>query len=360
MTQPDVVKPDVKPSRNGPVVMPSFAPGCLPSCCQCTGCLECKHACKCEKVGPPCRTSPGFPHSPDGGVSGGSPISLLQPWRSGHLLPASTHTYTHCLLLLLLLWERRHALKSQAGFPEENLVFKPPPVPSTHLMQINDSPDANVTRMQINTGMTLRKHCTFAYQTDIGSCWQSNVTVDQGCHILTTSSLAIFFFYSDAEKRDVAESKAVNLHYLQQTPFSLSLKGLILFPLWSEETRPGRCICSTWRRDQNTLIRSDSADLQRDVRGKCEACLRAHCTPWMSNLRWQQHSSWTKIQTWFIMDVSGFVLHQELVRKNSFRETSSYKASQLFTFNSQTTYELFRQHSIQPQKTEKNFCNDPL
>lgn len=49
----------------------------------------------------------------------------FQPWRSGHLLPASTHTYTHCLLLLLLLWERRHALKSQAGFPEENLVQTP-------------------------------------------------------------------------------------------------------------------------------------------------------------------------------------------------------------------------------------------
>jgi len=31
-------------------------------------------------------------------------------------------------------------------------------------------------------------------------------------------------------------------------------------------------------------------------------------------------------------------LHQELTRKNSFRETRSYKASQLFNFNTQTTY----------------------
>lgn len=36
------------------------------------------------------------------------------------------HTHTHCLLLLQLLWERQHALKSQASFPEENLVFSPP------------------------------------------------------------------------------------------------------------------------------------------------------------------------------------------------------------------------------------------
>lgn len=72
------------------------------------------------------------------------PYVSLQPWwscvrRTSHLpapaleiwAPTScfhTHIHTHCLLLLLLqlLWERQHALKSQAGFPEENLVFSPP------------------------------------------------------------------------------------------------------------------------------------------------------------------------------------------------------------------------------------------
>lgn len=153
----------------------------------------------------------------------------------------------------------------------------------------------NVTRMQMNTGTTLHKHRTFAYQAEIGSCGRSNVINNQGCWWVHSDNFVIvpsFFFVLVMQKNvDVAESKALNLHYLLQTPFSLSLKGLILFPLWPEETRPGRCICSTWRRDQNRLIRSDSADLQRDVWGKCEACLKAHCTPWMSNLRWLQGSS---------------------------------------------------------------------
>lgn len=126
----------------------------------------------------------------------------------------------------------------------------------------------------------------------------------------------LFFFSVMQRNEDLAEFKALNLHYLLQTPFSLSLKGLILFLLWPEETRPGRCICSTWRRDQNRLIRSDSAALQRDVQGKCEACLRARSAPWMSNVRWLQCSSLKIKYQNTDLDVSGFVFHQELVRKS--------------------------------------------
>lgn len=111
----------------------------------------------------------------------------------------------------------------------------------------------------------------------------------------------LFFFSLMQRNVNLGESKALNLHYLLQMPFSLSLKGLILFPLWPEETRPGRCIRSTWRRDQIRLIRSDSADLQRDVQGKCEACLRACSAPWMSDVRWLQSSSLTKIPTWMFL-----------------------------------------------------------
>lgn len=144
----------------------------------------------------------GFPHSPDGRMSGGPLISLLYPWRSGHLLPASTHTYTHyllLLLLLLLLWERRYALKSQAGFPEENLVFRPPPFPSTHLMQIKDSPDAihHQNANELWHDLTQTSHLC------ISGCGRWNVINNQGCWVHADDFVIVpsIFLFSDAEKR---------------------------------------------------------------------------------------------------------------------------------------------------------------
>ncbi len=140
MMQLDVVKPDVKPPRNGPLAVPSSAPGCLPSCSQRTGCWEWKHACRCEKVGPPCRTNPMFSYSPDGRVSGGPPISLLQPWRSGHLLPVSTHTHTVCCCCSCYGNGSMH-WRVKPAFQRKTLCSPLPPLPGTHLMQIKDSPN---------------------------------------------------------------------------------------------------------------------------------------------------------------------------------------------------------------------------
>ncbi len=144
MMWPDVVKPDVKPSRNGPLAVPSSAPGCLPSCSQRTGCWECKRACRCEKVGPPSNERTlCFLIAPMVVCQADLPSPCSSPGDLGtYFLLPHTHTHTVCCCCCCSCYGNGGMhWRVKPAFQRKTLCSPLPPLPGTHLMQIEDSPN---------------------------------------------------------------------------------------------------------------------------------------------------------------------------------------------------------------------------